>query len=404
MKQKQQVAEISQPQKLSAMRIIFMAIMAVSMGQTVVFAILAPLGREAGLVEMQIGTIITCSSIAFSLFSPIWGRVSDRWGRKKVMLVGLLGYTVGTLVFTSVFYAGFQGWLTGIYLFVALVIARVLQAVVMSATSPAATAFVSDVTDFSERTASLGKIGAAHNVGTIMGPAIASLAFLGLLMPLYAAACFTLVGAFFIFAKLPALPPQGHHEGAKKKLSYFDPRIFPFMVVGVSMFTGFAIVQQTLGYYVQDILQLSAEHTMQYVGAVMMASAIASLFSQWVIVQRLKWLPPRLMRLGLLSMFMGFLGLNFAGEFWHFMVGMAFVGLGMGMAAPGFVAASSMAVDPKEQGAVAGLTSAGPALGFIVGPLAGATLYQVASFLPYVVTTVLFLPLLAFAFIRIKNL
>ena len=92
------------------------------------------------------------------------------------------------------------------------------------------------------------------------------------------------------------------------------------------------------------------------------------------------------------------------GEFWHFMVGMAFVGLGMGMAAPGFVAASSMAVDPKEQGAVAGLTSAGPALGFIVGPLAGATLYQVASFLPYVVTTVLFLPLLAFAFIRIKNL
>lgn len=393
---------ITDQQKKLAVRFIFMAIMAVSMGQTVVFAILAPLGREAGLIELQIGAIITCSSITFSLFSPIWGRTSDRWGRKKVMLVGLVGYTIGTLIFASVFLAGFEGWLTGMFLFVSLVIARVLQAIVMSATSPAATAYISDVTTFSERTASLGKIGAAHNVGTIMGPAIASLAFLGLLMPLYAAAAFTLIGAIFIYWKLPSLPPQAVHEDNKKRLSYFDHRIFPFMLIGVSMFTGFAIVQQTLGYYVQDVLQLDAEHTMQRVGAIMMASAIASLFSQWVIVQRLKWLPTRLMRVGLISMLLGFIGLIFSSLFWHFMLGMAFVGLGMGMAAPGFISAASMAVEPKEQGGVAGLTSAGPALGFIVGPLAGAALYQWASFMPYAVTTLLFIPLILFAILKLK--
>ncbi|MCG8671989.1 MAG: MFS transporter [Pseudomonadales bacterium] len=98
---------LGQPQKRVAFRFIFMAIMAVSMGQTVVFAILAPLGREAGLVELQIGGIITCSSITFSLFSPIWGRASDRLGRKAVMLIGLIGYTVGTVIFASTFFAGF---------------------------------------------------------------------------------------------------------------------------------------------------------------------------------------------------------------------------------------------------------------------------------------------------------
>lgn len=392
---------LNQQQKNTAVRFIFMAIMSVSMGQTVVFAILAPLGREAGLIELQIGAIITCSSITFSLFSPIWGRTSDRWGRKKVMLVGLLGYTLGTLVFAATFYAGFQGWLVGTLLFICLVIARVLQAIVMSATSPAAMAYISDITSFSERTASLGKIGAAHNVGTIMGPAIASLAFLGLLMPLWAAAAFTLIAAFFVYLKLPYLPAMGSHATNKRLLSYFDRRIFPFMLIGVSMFTGFAIVQQTLGYYVQDVLLLSAENTMQHVGGIMMVSAIASLFSQWVIVQRLKWQPIRLMRVGLMSMFIGFVGLIFAYLFWHFVLGMAFVGLGMGMAGPGFMSAASMAVESREQGSVAGLTSAGPALGFIIGPLTGAALYQWASFLPYSVTAVLFVPLILFAIFKL---
>ncbi|MCG8668420.1 MAG: MFS transporter, partial [Pseudomonadales bacterium] len=273
---------------------------------------------------------------------------------------------------------------------------------VMSATSPAATAYVSDVTSFSERTASLGKIGAAHNIGTIMGPAIASLAFLGLLFPLYAAALFTLIAAIFVYFNLPHLPPQGRHTEQQAKLGYLDKRIFPFMLIGISMFTGFAIVQQTLGYYVQDVLRLSAEHTMQRVGAIMMGSAIASLFSQWVLVQRLKWSPTRLMRLGLFSMFLGFLGLTFSTAFYEFMIGMAFVGLGMGMAAPGFISAASMAVEPKEQGAVAGLTSAGPALGFIVGPTLGAALYQWHSILPYSVTTLLFIPLIAFSILKLR--
>ena len=93
--------------------IIFIGVLSTGMGQTVVFAILPSLGRDLGLKEFEVGLIITGSSIVYSTFSPIWGRASDRWGRKKIMLVGLFGYTAGTFLFATTFLAGYREILTG---------------------------------------------------------------------------------------------------------------------------------------------------------------------------------------------------------------------------------------------------------------------------------------------------
>ena len=87
--------------------------MATGMGQSLVFAILAPLGREVQLGELQITSIIAISALIFGVGAPRWGRFSDRVGRKPIIITGLLGYTVGTLLFTSVFYAGLTGLLGG---------------------------------------------------------------------------------------------------------------------------------------------------------------------------------------------------------------------------------------------------------------------------------------------------
>ena len=67
----------------TAKRTLLISVVAVGFAQTVLFAILAPLGREIGLVEMQIGAIISASSLTVFLASPMWGRASDRWGRRK---------------------------------------------------------------------------------------------------------------------------------------------------------------------------------------------------------------------------------------------------------------------------------------------------------------------------------
>ena len=86
-----------------AKRTLLLAAGAMGFAQTVLFAILAPLGREVGLVEVQIGAIISSSSLTLFLVSPLWGRASDLWGRRKILLIGLFGYSVGTVMFASVF-------------------------------------------------------------------------------------------------------------------------------------------------------------------------------------------------------------------------------------------------------------------------------------------------------------
>ncbi len=104
--------------------VLILALMATGMGQSLVFAILAPLGREVHLRELQITSIIAVSALIFGLAAPRWGRTSDRIGRKPVIITGLVGYAVGTVCFASVFYAGLAGLLGGAALYGVLMVTR----------------------------------------------------------------------------------------------------------------------------------------------------------------------------------------------------------------------------------------------------------------------------------------
>ena len=94
-----------------AKRTLLASLVIVGMGFTVLFPILSPLGREMGLSDFQITSIISASSLTVFLSSPVWGRLSDRWGRKRVMLIGLFGFSAGTVLFNSVLAADWSsGW------------------------------------------------------------------------------------------------------------------------------------------------------------------------------------------------------------------------------------------------------------------------------------------------------
>jgi MFS family permease len=383
------------PPSLLALTTLLLALVAVGIGQTIVFAVLAPLGRDLGLSEIQVGTIIAGSSLVFFLASPLWGRASDRWGRKPVILIGLTGYTIGTLVFASTFGLCYAGALAGAPLWMALVLARMLQSSVMSATPPASSAWMADATESGQRTAGMGRIGAANNIGALIGPALGGgLAVFGLLTPLWVAAAITLLAAIGVAVWLPATTSRPAESGERAtRLRYRDDRIFPFMVVGFSMFMGFAVVQQTVPFRIQDVLLLSGQETARIVGVAMMGSAGASLIAQGVIVQHLAVTPLTLLRTGTLILICAFMLLAGARQVPVFVAAMAVMGFGMGLAVPGFTAGASLAVHGDEQGAVAGLSSSVPALGFTVGPLAGTALYQWEPSAPYLFSAALFLPL-----------
>ena len=376
--------------------VLILALMATGMGQSLVFAILAPLGREVELGELQITSIIAISALIFSLAAPRWGRFSDRVGRKPVIICGLLGYTVGTLLFTSVFYAGLAGLLGGSLLYGTVLAARCCQAVIMSGTNPAASAYAADHTGAEQRTRTMARLGTANSMGTILGPAVSgALATFGLLAPLYFAAGLAFFAALLVWWQLPVTPQQDlTRRPLSARLRFTDRRILLLLATAVGLFVGYSGIQQTLGFQLQDKLGLSGIETAQMTGAALMVSAAFTFLVQVTVMQRTKLKATQFIRLGLISLLFGAAVIAGFETFAVLAVGMAFLGIGLGLCMPAISAGASLAVQPEEQGAAAGLVSACPAIGFVSGPLIAGALYQVhGSLAPLFSAAVFFLVL-----------
>jgi MFS family permease len=366
------------------------------MGFTVLFPLLAPLGREMGLVELQITSIIAASSLTVFLITPIWGRISDRWGRKRVMLIGLFGFSGGTVLFNSVLTAGLSGALGGVGLYLTLIGARLMHAAVMSAAMPASTAYMADITDVQNRTKGMGATGAATNLGSILGPSLAALAVVSMLTPLWTVAALAFVNGLFVWRFLPEPERHVNLSAPSRRLRFTDRRILPFVVVGVLMFMGNALVQQTMGFRFQDAIGLDAVETASVFGIAMLLSAACSLIAQAFIVQRFDIAPFTLLKLAMPLLILAFVVMAIAEARWPLTLAMMIQGFGMGLAMPGFMAGASLAVSPEEQGAVAGVSGACPPLGFTIGPLVGGALYQIEPVLPYGFAAVVYVLLFVF--------
>jgi MFS family permease len=366
-----------------AKRTLLLAAAAIGFAQTVLFAILAPLGREIGLVEVQIGAIISASSLTLFLVSPFWGRASDIWGRRKILLIGLFGYSAGTVLFAGVFQMALLGYLVPLTALVLLILTRVANATVMAAVSPSANAYMADITTIDDRIKGMGAIGAAGNIGSILGPAIGGLlASISLLTPLYFSVLLTLAAAVLTLFALPELP-KATVVKKRPRLKYSDPRIFPLVVAGVLLFMGFAIVQQTIAFRFQDEFALSNVETAKIVGFSLMFSAAAALFVQLLVLPRLSVRPFVLLRMSMPVMMTAFAIMALGDSQSMYILSMCILGMGMGLAGPGFMAGASIAVSSEEQGAVAGIAGSCPPLGFAIGPLLGTYLYSIDGALPY---------------------
>ena len=377
-----------------ATQLVMFSVLATGIGQSMTFTLLAPLGREVGFAEIQVGLIISCSSLAFTLTSPVWGRKSDHWGRKPVLILGMVGYTFGAALFAAVFSFGLKGILSGMTLYLLVISARVMMASLMSAAPSAASAYIADVTSPEQRVAGMGRLGAARTLGAILGPASCGiLATIGLLTPLYIGVTIALVSTIMLAIVLQEPPLSAPRSSTRQKLKMLDKRYFPYILIGFLTFLAFSMTSQTIGFFIQDRFLLDGKSTAQALGSGMMVAACMSFFSQTYLAGRLKLSPIRLMTFGLPILMISYGLLLFASSIAMLIVFLGLLGLGLGMVSPGFTAGASLAVGPNEQGAVSGLVSACPAAGFVLGPIFGTSLYQINHALPYIIAFVLMLPL-----------
>jgi MFS family permease len=356
-----------------------------ALGQSAMFAVLPTLGREVGLREIQVGAIIAASSVVFFVASPLWGRASDRYGRRRIFLTGQVGYVVGGSLFAASFALALSGVVAPFAAWIAMILARMTQATLMSASAPAAAAFVADITAPGERARGLARIGAANNLGSIAGPAVGgALAAFSLFAP-FVLAVVSVAIAWLLSMRFLPVAPQQHAVAVRARVALSDPRVLPWIVPGIAMFMGAAIVQQTLSFRVQDALALAPADAAAAFGTTMMASAIAGLFAQSVVVQRVSLAPAAWLLIGLPLIALALATMGLLASFPMFVAANVAMGLGLGFAGAGFNAGASLAVSADEQGAVAGITASCSAAGWIVGPLLGPGLYELAAPAPFLV-------------------
>jgi MFS family permease len=295
----------------------------------------------------------------------------------------LTGYAVGTVIFAGVFALGMKGILSGWTLYFTALLFRCLQSSVMAATSPGVTAYAADHSSRAFRTQTLARLGTANSLGVIIGPVLAGLlAGLGLLFPLYVAALFTLIAVFTVWKYLP----EGEFSGVARKraprLSFLDSRLRVYLLSAIGTFTGFSAIQQTLGFRIQDSLSLSGVETAQYTGAALMVSAFFTLALQLSVAQRYAGPALNLVRMGLVCNLIAASFVALAQGLTGLIIGMAFMGAGLGLIGPAIAAGASLAVSRDEQGGAAGLITACPAAGFVIGPILGGALYQLNTAYP----------------------
>jgi DHA1 family multidrug resistance protein-like MFS transporter len=181
--------------------ILFFTLIVVMLGFGMAIPVLPFYIEKLGGGGSAMGMLIAIYALMQFFFSPLWGSLSDRYGRKPILIVGVLGNAITQIIF------GLAASLPMLF------IARGLAGILSSATLPTAMAFVSDSTSEEDRGGGMGVIGAALGVGMVLGPGIAGpLATSSLALPFFVAAGMSFIALTLIVIFLPESLPVEQRE------------------------------------------------------------------------------------------------------------------------------------------------------------------------------------------------
>jgi DHA1 family tetracycline resistance protein-like MFS transporter len=139
--------------------VLFITVFLDLLGFTIVIPYLYFYAQSLGASEFTFGLLLTSYSLMQFIFTPIWGRLSDRYGRRPILLISLFGSGISLFMF---------GLASSIW----LLFASRIVAGIMGSTINVAQAYVTDITAPDARMKSLGLLGAAFGLGFVLGPAI----------------------------------------------------------------------------------------------------------------------------------------------------------------------------------------------------------------------------------------
>lgn len=393
------VAVNSRP-TVSAVPVLVFTALAGTMAMMSFVAVVGPVARLLGMAEWHAGLSMTAAGVLWMLAARRWGALSDRVGRRRVLLAALAGYAVVYLAMAAFVDAALRFTPTVLVSVLALVGTRALVGLFYAAVPSTAAALVADEVPQGERAATMARLGTANAIGMVVGPAAAGwIAFYDLALALYAAAALPLLSLLAVWWRLPAAPPPAAARRPKPSVAWLDRRLrLPLFAVFAAM-VSVSISQVVVGFFAIDRLGLSPAGGARVAGLSLTAVG-AGLMCAQALVMRLKSVPPaRWIALGAAISALGFGASAFIGVQWQLLLAYAVAAFGMGFVFPSFQALAADSVEAHEHGIAQGTLASVQGLGMVVGPLLGTALYGVAPGAPYLLVA-LVLVILALAAAR----
>lgn len=358
-------------------------------------AVVGPVVRLLGLAEWHAGLSVTAAGVLWMLSARRWGVLSDRIGRKRVLMIALAAYVV-IYVAMAVFVDAALARPPALWLSVAVLVGtRALVGLFYAAVPPTAAALVADGAAPGQRAAAMAKLGSANALGMVVGPAAAGwIAFHQVSLTLYVAALLPLLSLAVICWRLPAdAPTAAAPSGPRARLGWTDLRLrLPILAVFAAMIS-VTIAQVTVGFFAIDRLQLSPADGARAAGLALTAVGVGLIAAQ-ALVMKLTAVPPRRwIAIGALISGVGFASVALVDARWELLAAYAVAAFGMGFVFPSFQALAADSVQAHEQGAAAGTVASVQGLGMVIGPMLGTLLYQWRPSAPYLLVGVLLVAL-----------
>jgi len=342
-------------------------------GLTILITVQTFIVKEYNTTALAVTLLTVIYAAAQFIAAPLLGKLSDRYGRRPILLFSLLGSAVGYFIF------GIGGALWVLY------ISRLIDGFTGGNVS-IANAYITDVSSEKDRTQSLGIIGAAFGLGLIIGPILGGLlSQISLSAPVYIAGLFSLFATIVGFFILPESLPKNKRETIKLVKKDLNPlssigKFITKPILGIFLlvfiifnftFSGFTI---SLPIFLIHKFNINALN----VAGILFVSGVVSSIVQGGLIGRLdiRFGDKKLLMAGLVIFSIGLIFFFMAPSFWMIYPIIGFISFGLGLTTPTLSSIISKIVSKNQIGEVFGVTTSLNSLMSIFGPLWAGLVYD----------------------------
>jgi len=368
----------------------------VGLGQSFVFVLVPPLARDLGLSVIQTSSIFAISALAWALTSAFWGRASDKYGRRNIAILGLIGYAISLIALITPLFLAEKNILNITLLFPALVLGRLINGLLGSATRPATFAYMADITSKDDRTTQFARLESSFLVGTVAGPLIGGFLFLiSNETPFYVFSLFGFIAACGIYLNLEK---SNHIEATNNnniKISWHSETIWPFLAFAAILSLCQASLIQSIGFYITDSFN-GLDNLPTLISMTFALLSISTIVSQYLFTDAFPMNNFNLLLFGTILLIFSYFTMAFFLTISVYYLSIIILGFGFGMTRPALASALSVAQTPENQGSAAGYLGSVIPIGHMTTPFIAMPIYAINPSYLYYFSSILCISLILF--------